>query len=77
MNWKDHIISDKNILNGKPVIKNTRLSVEFLLGRLADGWSEEMLLENYPSLSKERMQAVYSFALENMNDVMLIAWQKN
>jgi uncharacterized protein (DUF433 family) len=64
-------------LNGKPVIKNTRLSVEFLLGRLADGWSEEMLLENYPSLSKERMQAVYSFALENMNDVMLIAWQKN
>jgi uncharacterized protein (DUF433 family) len=77
MNWKDHIISDKNILNGKPVIKNTRLSVEFLLGRLADGWSEEMLLENYPSLSKEGMQAVYSFALENMNDVILIAWQKN
>jgi uncharacterized protein (DUF433 family) len=77
MDWKEYIITDKDILNGKPVLKNTRLSVEFLLGRLADGWSEEMLLENYPSLSKEGMQAVYSFALENMNDAMLIAWQKS
>lgn len=77
MDWKEHIITDKNVLNGKPVIKNTRLSVEFLLGRLADGWSEEMLFENYPSLSKEGMQAVYSFALENMNDAMLIAWKKS
>ena len=77
MDWKEYIITDKDILNGKPVLKNTRLSVEFLLGRLADGWSEEMLLENYPSLSKEGMQAVYSFALENMKDAMLIAWQKS
>ncbi len=77
MDWKEYIITDKDILNGKPVLKNTRLSVEFLLGRLADGWSEEMLLENYPSLSKEGMQAVYSFALENMNDALLIAWQKS
>lgn len=38
-NWQDYITSDADILNGKPIIKNTRLSVEFIVGRLANGWS--------------------------------------
>jgi uncharacterized protein (DUF433 family) len=40
-NWEDHIIVDPKILVGKPVIKGTRLSVEFVLGLLANGWSVE------------------------------------
>lgn len=76
MDWKEHIITDKEVLNGKPILKGTRLSVEFILGRLADGWSEKMLLDNYPSLTPTGLQAVYSFALENINDAVLIAWQK-
>ena len=40
MNWKDHIISDKEILLGKPTIKGTRISVEHVIGLLAQGWSE-------------------------------------
>ena len=59
MNWRDPIVSDPDILLGKPTIKGTRLSVEFLLERLASGWTEEMLLENAPRLTRPDLQAVY------------------
>lgn len=58
MNWQDRIVSDKNILIGKPTIKGTRISVEFVLERLANGWAEQTLLESYPHLTKEDLQAV-------------------
>ena len=64
-NWKDHISINQGILVGKPHIKNTRISVEFILERLANGWSEEDILENYPRLSKEAIQAVFSYTQEN------------
>jgi uncharacterized protein (DUF433 family) len=76
MKWQDHIISDTEILSGKPVIKGTRLSVEFIMERLADGWTEQMLFENYPSLNKESLRAVYAFALDNIHDAVLVDWQK-
>ena len=61
MHWKERIISDKNVLLGKPVIKGTRISVEFILERLADGWSESKILESYPHLKKEDLQAVFAY----------------
>lgn len=60
MNWPDYIVSDEKVLLGKPTIKGTRLSVEFLLERLADGWTEQDLLDNYPRLTKEALQAVFA-----------------
>jgi uncharacterized protein (DUF433 family) len=51
MDWKLHIHSDPNILLGKPVIKGTRLSVEFILGLFAEGWTEQQILESYPTLN--------------------------
>ncbi|QIP18047.1 DUF433 domain-containing protein [Spirosoma aureum] len=63
MNWQEYIYSDKKVLLGKPVIKGTRLSVEFLLERLADGWTEQDLLDNYPRLSKEALQGVFAFTV--------------
>jgi len=45
---------------GKPVIKGTRISVEFILERLADGWSEEKVFESYPHLKKEDIHAVFA-----------------
>lgn len=71
MNWRDFIVSDPEVLLGKPTIKGTRLSVEFLLERLASGWTEEMLLENAPRLSREHLQAVYAYLNECMKDGML------
>jgi len=64
MKWQNKIVSDKNILLGKPTIKGTRLSVEFIIERLANGWTEEQLLENYPRLTIEDLQAVFASVLE-------------
>lgn len=68
MNWKERIISDKNILMGKPVIKGTRISIEFILDRLANGWSEEMILQSYPLLVKEDILAVFSYLNDLVKD---------
>lgn len=71
INWKEHIVADQKVLLGKPVIKNTRLSVEFILERFASGWSEEDLLTNYPRLKKESLQAVFAYAYDCMRDGLL------
>ncbi|MDE0272203.1 MAG: DUF433 domain-containing protein [Gammaproteobacteria bacterium] len=68
MNWHDHICSDPSVLVGKPVIRGTRLSVDFLLGLMAEGWTQERLLENYPQLHPQALQAMYAFAAECTRD---------
>jgi uncharacterized protein (DUF433 family) len=68
MNWQDHIISDKGILLGKPMIKGTRLSIEHLVGLFAQGWSEEQVLQSYPRLTKDGVQAVFAYMYECMQD---------
>ena len=40
MAWKDYIVADPEVLGGKPIIKGTRISVEFVVQRLAQGWTE-------------------------------------
>ena len=72
MDWKDRIISDKNVLLGKPIIKGTRISVEFLLERLADGWSESKILESYPHVKKDDLQAVFSYLNDFVKDGLMV-----
>jgi uncharacterized protein (DUF433 family) len=69
MNWRTHIHADPEVLRGKPIIRGTRLSVEFILRLFAAGWSEQMVLENYPTLTQESLQAVFAYAAEGMNIV--------
>jgi uncharacterized protein (DUF433 family) len=64
MNPHDRIIVDPEILVGKPVVKGTRLSVEFLLGLLAQGWPESEILRNYPGLQREDLLACRAYACE-------------
>ena len=61
MNWKERIVCDPEILLGKPTIKGTRISVEFLLSCLAGGWTIEMILENYPHLTKDDLRAMFMY----------------
>ena len=68
MDWQDHIHSDPSILVGKPVVMGTRLSVEFLLNLLAEGWTEQQILENYPQVSINALRALFAFAAECMHD---------
>ena len=68
MNWQDYIISDPKVLLGKPIVKGTRLSVEFLLSLLAEGWSENNLLDNYPTLTHEGLKAIFAFTIDCIRD---------
>jgi uncharacterized protein (DUF433 family) len=68
MDWHNHIVSDPEILVGKPVIKGTRISVELILGWLANGWTFEQVLESYPLITREDIQAALSFAAERLRE---------
>jgi len=76
MNWKEYIVVDPNVLAGKPVIEGTRLSVELILDRLADGWSDNDLFRAYPNLTPAALQAVFAFASEVMREEDYIARKK-
>ena len=56
------IALDPNVLAGKPVIRGTRLSVEFVIGLLAGGWSEPDILANYPGVTHEDIIACLAYA---------------
>lgn len=62
--WEEYIQVDSQILRGKPIVKETRLSVDFILGLYRAGWNTEQILANYPSLTPQALQAVFSFAAE-------------
>jgi len=72
MKWQDKIVSDNKVLLGKPVIKGTRISVEFILDRLANGWTEEDILKNYPTISGEDIQAVFAYLNDCVKDGLLV-----
>ena len=71
--WKLRIVVDPKILTGKPIIKGTRISVEFILDRTADGWSLEDILESYPHLKREDVLAAHSFAAELFKEDTFVA----
>jgi uncharacterized protein (DUF433 family) len=62
MNWQERITIDPRVLAGKPVIKGTRLPVEFIIDLLANSWPESEILQNYPGLTHEDIQACLSYA---------------
>jgi uncharacterized protein (DUF433 family) len=64
MNWQSRIMIDPNVLVGKPTIKGTRLAVELIIDLLAQGWSSDEILRNYPGISIEDIQACLSYASE-------------
>lgn len=76
MDWRERITSDPDILVGKPVIKGTRISVELILGWLANGWSFDKITEAYPHISREDIQAALAFAAEMMHEEQYIAKHK-
>ena len=76
MTWRDRIVSNPDILVGKPTIKGTRISVELILGWLAQGWTHEMLLESYPHIAREDILAALAFAADLMREEQYVALNK-
>ena len=64
MDWRERIEERPEILAGKPVIKGTRIAVEFVLDLLASGWTIPQILENYPVLGLDDVRAALLFAKE-------------
>ena len=56
-----------DVLAGKPVIRGTRLSVEFVIGLLADGWAEADILTNYPDVSHDDVIACLAYARDTLS----------
>ena len=64
MDYRKHIVCNPGILLGKPVIKGTRISVELILKKLAEGLSDKELMEAYPSLTREDINAVLAYSAD-------------
>jgi uncharacterized protein (DUF433 family) len=64
MDWHKRITVDPKILVGKPVIQGTRLAVDFIIGLLAQGWSEAEIIRNYPGLQLDDIHACLYYASE-------------
>jgi len=62
MNSDARIVLDPAVLVGKPVIRGTRLSVDFVIGLLADGWNEADILQNYPGITGNDIAACLAYA---------------
>ena len=56
-----------DVLAGKPVIHGTRLSVEFVIGLMADGWNEADILANYPNVTHEDILACLAYARDMLS----------
>lgn len=63
---KDRITVNPNILVGKPIIRGTRISVEFILELLASDMSIEDILERYPHLKKEDILAAIEYTAKRL-----------
>ena len=63
---KQCIVSDPNVMMGKPVVAGTRITVELVLEKLAAGETVEQILEAHPRLTREAIQAALTFAAESL-----------
>lgn len=62
MAWKEFIEQPRDVLGGKPVIKGTRISVETLLERLGDGWSDADIVQAFPGRTPNHIRAAQAYA---------------
>ncbi len=69
------ITANPNILGGKPIIRGTRLSVEFILELLASDVSEEEILEDYPHITKEDIHACLRYAARSCKNEIYVEFE--
>jgi len=68
VNWHDHISTNPDIMLGKACFKGTRIPVYLVLRKMAMGETEQDILESYPKLSHESVQAAMFFAVDAVNN---------
>jgi len=73
MRYKERIEINPDVLVGKPIVKGTRISVEFILELLANGWDTEQILKNYPQLTKDDILAAIEYSLQVLKEEKVFA----
>ena len=66
------IVANPRILGGKPIVDGTRLSVEHILGLLANGMSNEEIIKSHPILNEESIRAVLAYAAKALRNEIVI-----
>ena len=66
--WEERITVDPHVLAGKPVVKGSRVAVEFVIELLAEGWSEPDIIKNYPRLAPEDIRACLAYARDRLQE---------
>jgi len=61
------ITLDPSVLAGKPVIRGTRISVEFVIGLMAEGWNEADIIKNYPGITRDDLMACLAYARDTLS----------
>ena len=64
MDWRERIVIDPDVLVGKPVVKGTRMAVEFVVDLLARGWTIPQVLQEYDHLTELDIRACLAYASE-------------
>lgn len=71
INWRDYITTDPKIMVGKPIIKGTRITVELIVDKLANGEPIDEILIDYPHLTRESIYACLHYAADAVrNDII-------
>jgi len=66
MEWRNRIETKPEVLAGKPVVAGTRIPVELVVELLAQDWSTEEILDQYPALSRSDIRACLHYASERL-----------
>jgi uncharacterized protein (DUF433 family) len=69
----DRILVDPKVMFGKPVIKGTRITVELILRKLAEGMTDQQILEHHPHLTVEDIRAAAAFAADHLASEEIVA----
>lgn len=68
MDWQDRIVTTPDTLFGRPRIAGTRIGVDFILDLLASGWSSQRILDEYPQLTADNLQAAFAFVRDCLKE---------
>ena len=73
MDWREHIYSNPNIYGGKPIFRDSRITVEMVLDLMAAGWTIEQMADEYPGIMPGHLPAAAAFASEMIHDEKAMA----
>ncbi|MEW5938656.1 MAG: DUF433 domain-containing protein [Chloroflexota bacterium] len=72
INWQNYIVIDPELHHGEPCIKGTRVPVAILVGSIADGMTIDQVIQEYPQLKREAVQAALAYAADVVRQDILL-----